>query len=311
MLQVVRRLATILVLVASAGLLLAACGSNDHRTDAATSGTTAGARTPPTAQAPAGAAKSPTKAQAIAFAHAVNLTAEDVPGFTATSEHTHEHETATEKRLERELLQCTGGTLRSHSGLAEVSSPHFKLQRSVLSFGVNSKVSVEQTPIQATKETQIKPRQSRTGMPVSLPECASERPAHQGKELSGSHRPSVHLHLTRHSPLARCNGKLRLAYHRHNHGARYQTSFLHGHARLYLRARRSVAAQYRCLEAIPGEGSGTPVLATAQAGRGSQRVSEECSSSSAVSPRPVTPRADRDARLRPARDCRARRSGAL
>lgn len=152
MLQVVRRLAAIPVLVVSAGLFLAACGSNDHHTRAATSGTAARARTPPTEQAPAGAARSPTKAQAIAFAHAVNLTAADVPGFTATSEHTHKHATAAEKRLEHELLQCTGGTLPSHGGLAEVSSPHFKIQRSVLSFDINSKVSVAQTPIQATKE---------------------------------------------------------------------------------------------------------------------------------------------------------------
>jgi hypothetical protein len=148
MLQVVRRLAAILMLVVPAGLLLAACAGNDHRTD----GTTAGKSVPPAAQAPAGADKSPTKAQAIAFAHAVNLTAADVPGFTATSEHGHEHETAAGKRLEHELQQCTGGTLTSHSGLAEVNSPHFKLQRSVLSFGVESKVSVAQTPIQATRE---------------------------------------------------------------------------------------------------------------------------------------------------------------
>jgi hypothetical protein len=144
---VVRRPAVVLTLTALAGLL-AACGSSGHHT-AATVGH--GAHTTRNGSS-SGAVKPMTKAQAIAFAQAVNLTAADLPGFKATSKHEHEHATATEKRLEHELLRCTGGALISRGGVAEVSSKNFKLEHNALELNVNSEVSVAQTPAAAAKE---------------------------------------------------------------------------------------------------------------------------------------------------------------
>lgn len=138
-----RRATVILVLLAS-GSLLAACGSSKH----AVTATGASARRP--AGAPARVERPLTKTQAIAFARAVNLRATDVPGFKISSE--HEHETAAEKRLEGELLRCTGGSLSSHTGVADASSKDFELKHGILDLSVSSGVSVAQTPALAAKE---------------------------------------------------------------------------------------------------------------------------------------------------------------
>jgi hypothetical protein len=87
-----------------------------------------------------------TRAQAISFADAVNLTAADVPGFKATSRHERERETPAEKRLERELARCTGRSSNSPSELIEESSKAFKLEHEILHFSVSSEVSVAQSP---------------------------------------------------------------------------------------------------------------------------------------------------------------------
>jgi hypothetical protein len=145
MLAVVRRPAVILTLLATAVLLIA-CGSSGHPP------ASTGRRTPPATSAPTGAARPLTKAQAIAFARAVNLTAADVPGFEVTSAHEHEPQTTAEKQLERELAHCTGATLNSRNGLAEASSKHFKLEHNLLDLSVSSKVSVTRTPALAAKE---------------------------------------------------------------------------------------------------------------------------------------------------------------
>jgi hypothetical protein len=148
---VVRRLAVFLALIATPGLL-AACGSSSHSTAATVGRTTAGARTPPATGTTTGVVRPLTKAQAVAFAWAVNQTAADVPGFRATSTHEHEHETAAEKRLEHELLRCTGGVLNSRNGLAEVSSKDFKLEHDGLGFSVSSQVAIARTSALAAKE---------------------------------------------------------------------------------------------------------------------------------------------------------------
>ncbi len=95
-----------------------------------------------------------TKTQAVAFARAVNLTAADVPGFTATSKHEHEAKTATERQLEHELQHCAGGggSLSSRGGLAEASSKDFKLEHNALHLTVSSEVSVALTAAMAAKE---------------------------------------------------------------------------------------------------------------------------------------------------------------
>jgi hypothetical protein len=91
---------------------------------------------------------SPTRAQARAFARAVNLTAADVPGFTRS--HKQNSESAAERRLQSRLRSCAGaaGTSalrRSRGALAEMSSPDFELHRGILALTVSSEVTVAHT----------------------------------------------------------------------------------------------------------------------------------------------------------------------
>ncbi len=90
-----------------------------------------------------------TKAQAIAFARAVNLTAADLPGFRVSA--VHEQETAAEKRLEHEMLRCVGSLGSSHA-IVEMSSAEFEDETSGGDESVQSSVSVVRTPALAAKE---------------------------------------------------------------------------------------------------------------------------------------------------------------
>jgi hypothetical protein len=132
--------ATLLVIFATSAGLLLACGKSapttpsPHGAAAGKSGTT----THPT-----------TRQRALAFAHAVNLTATDVPGFSVSSK--HERHTAEEKQLEHQMLRCAGN-LTAGRGLAEVSSPDYALKRGILDLGVSSEVGVAPTPALATRE---------------------------------------------------------------------------------------------------------------------------------------------------------------
>jgi hypothetical protein len=146
-----RRMVTILVLLATAGLL-AVWGSSRQaavamgiRTDAMT-----GTRTEVVYGVSARVDGSLTKAQAKAIAHAVKLRSGDVAGFKVSSE-AHEHETAAEKRLEREMLHCVDGA-GLNSGLAEESSKDFERETSAFAQSVSSSVTIMQTPALATKE---------------------------------------------------------------------------------------------------------------------------------------------------------------
>jgi hypothetical protein len=142
-----RRTAILLALVSSCAVL-SACGKGAY--------TGAGVPTAITgATATHGAAPhghSSTRARALAFAHAVNLTAADVPGFTIS--HKHEHESAAERRLQQQLRNCGGAAgasapRHSQGTLAEVSSPDFELKRGILALSVSSEVTVEHTSAQA------------------------------------------------------------------------------------------------------------------------------------------------------------------
>ncbi|HEY2282823.1 MAG TPA: hypothetical protein VGH60_04650 [Solirubrobacteraceae bacterium] len=144
-----RRTAILLALVL-AGSLLTACGKGVYT--GAPSTAPAGVTATQGAHAHAHRGGSPTQAQALAFAHAVNLTAADVPGFTPS--HKPERESPAERRLQQQLRSCGGvagaSTLRgSRSTLAEASSPDFELERGVLALSVNSAVSVAHTSAQA------------------------------------------------------------------------------------------------------------------------------------------------------------------
>jgi hypothetical protein len=145
-----RRATMILVLLAISALL-AACASSSHP-----AATAAGARatTGAHARTAAGAARSLTKAQAIAFARAVNLHATDLPGFRVAPPE-HEHETAAEKRLESEMLRCAGApsAKAEHAKeLAEVKSPELKLEHDGIADSVSSSVGVARTAATTAKE---------------------------------------------------------------------------------------------------------------------------------------------------------------
>ena len=143
-----RRTAILLALVLSCTLVVA-CGKGGNSSTAS--------RSPTSTTVTRGATTNrlPTHAQALAFAHAVNLTAADAPGFTATP---HQHGgSASEQRLEQELRSCTGsrgsrdprGSQGSSSTVAEAGSPNFELHRGVLDLTVSSEVSVAHDSAQA------------------------------------------------------------------------------------------------------------------------------------------------------------------
>jgi hypothetical protein len=148
-----RRTALLLALVPACALL-GACGKGgyyagtaSHAPPAATATSTPGKTGGPPGQS----GQTPTKAKALAFANAVNLTAADVPGFTASPK--QHGESASERRLEQELRRCTGAAgseaLGSRDAVAEASSPDFELKSGVFDFSVSSGVSVAQSSAQA------------------------------------------------------------------------------------------------------------------------------------------------------------------
>ncbi len=88
---------------------------------------------------PSSGGSAPSRERALAFAHAVNLTAADVPGFTANEKQSHH--SARERALEREMQRCAG-IGGSSKGIAEASSKNFELKRQIIDLSVSSEVSV-------------------------------------------------------------------------------------------------------------------------------------------------------------------------
>ena len=131
----------ILPVLAVAGGALLSCGGSSQTTQTSHSAAAIPHSTGPTGTVP-------TKARALAFARAVNLTAADLPSFTASSN--HETSTPGEQRLEREMLACAG-PVSLKSGVAEASSREFELKRGILRLGVSSQVSVVSTSAAAAK----------------------------------------------------------------------------------------------------------------------------------------------------------------
>jgi hypothetical protein len=95
------------------------------------------------ASPPAGGSGGPSVQRARAFARAVNLTADDVPGFNP-NEHHSEH-TRAERRLERRMLSCAGLAGASKHAVLEEGSKSFQLKRGVIDLSVSSEVTVEPT----------------------------------------------------------------------------------------------------------------------------------------------------------------------
>ena len=152
-----RRTVILLELVCACALL-SACGKGSYTTAASTTPNASAhgagaAHGPGTTHGAAPSGGEPTRAQALAFARAVNLTAADVPGFTPSAK--PEHESPTERRLQQQLRGCgvgaAGGSAMQHTQptLVEASSPDFELHRGVLALSVSSEVSVSHTPAEA------------------------------------------------------------------------------------------------------------------------------------------------------------------
>jgi hypothetical protein len=158
------RRAIILTLLALACVSLAACGKGSltstvvrpasvssgpsgAATAPSTSGTTATSpRTPSPGTTPSAPGEGPSHESAAAFARAVNLTSDDVPGFTPSEK--HNSSSTREKRLEHAMLQCAGVASKT-KGVLEESSKDFELKRQILDFSVSSEVSVQASAAQA------------------------------------------------------------------------------------------------------------------------------------------------------------------
>jgi hypothetical protein len=134
-----------------AGAPLASCGkgsltrSAGVRTVTAPGTASSPSKAPPTGQ---DGGQPSDKRRAQAFAHNVNLTAADLPGFTATVK--HDKNSANEKRLEHQMLSCAGIGGSSRTVLEE-SSKDFKLKRQILDLGVSSEVAVQPSAADAQK----------------------------------------------------------------------------------------------------------------------------------------------------------------
>lgn len=138
------RRTTILLALALGCGLLSSCGKGSHASSSAHAATASSRTT----SGPATGSQAPSTRRALAFARAVNLGPQDVPGFKANEK--HESNTASEKRLERQMLRCTGLT-GSDKGIAELGSKDFQLKRSIIDLSVSSEVSVQQSAADARR----------------------------------------------------------------------------------------------------------------------------------------------------------------
>jgi hypothetical protein len=151
---VIRRLAATVLLMGTGGLLTA-CGSSHPAATTSAHGASMEARPARASGASRSTERLRTKAQAVAFARAVNLRASDVPGFRISSEHENEHKTAAEQRLEHEMLGCLGAPSPKEERakeLAEVKSPELKFEHGLADETVDSSVSVARTAVTVAKE---------------------------------------------------------------------------------------------------------------------------------------------------------------
>jgi hypothetical protein len=157
------RRSTILLLLALACVAIASCGkssltrtvvqpsassttpSSTATTSPPGTGSIGSGATPPSTT-PSTPSQTPSRERAVAFARAVNLTSDDVPGFTPSEKHSSSSEH--EKRLEHAMLRCAGVTSKT-KGVLEQSSKDFQLKHQILDFSVSSEVSVQASAAQA------------------------------------------------------------------------------------------------------------------------------------------------------------------
>jgi hypothetical protein len=158
------RRSAILLLLVLAGVAIASCGkasltrtvvrpSASSTTPSSTAttppGTSSTPTTPPPSSTPSTPSQPPARERALAFARAVNLTSNDVPGFVPSEKHSSS--SAHQKRLERAMLQCAGvaGAAGKTKGVLEESSKNFELKHQILDFSVSSEVSVQASAAEA------------------------------------------------------------------------------------------------------------------------------------------------------------------
>lgn len=134
---VLRLLATMLAL-AACGALAAGCGSG--------SGSGSTSTNPAAAKASAPIAK----AQFVAYAHAVNLRAADVPEMRSHFSEGEAAESASRKRSSAEFINCYGGVSPTRR-LLKIRSPEFSAGRAAQSAAVESSVEVWPTSILAAR----------------------------------------------------------------------------------------------------------------------------------------------------------------
>jgi hypothetical protein len=121
-------------------LLVAACGGGQAQpARGAASGVAHEAASPVSSGNGSAAARPPSRAQALVFARAVNLSAGDIPGTSVEAKH-RPAETAGERREER-ACEMRAGWGHQHT-LAEVSSPKLKRGQELEIERITSTVSV-------------------------------------------------------------------------------------------------------------------------------------------------------------------------
>ena len=253
----VRRVLLLLALAGCAALL-AACGKSSysaHRT-----GSAAVAR-------PATKVSTLNRPQALAYAHAVNLTAADVPGFTVSS--SKESGTPKEKQLERELLRCVGPA-GSAGKLAQVGSKEFELSHGILQLSVSSEVSVSETPAMAARElTAIRSAHVR--------DCFAH---YLGLLLKGQHYGGATVGpvsvLSGTPPAPGTTGGFGWRLDRDAHHTGPDCAVLLGYSRLRVRPGHRLAVQLRCRATLPGHSRAAPVHAASPPRQGAPPVSPCC-----------------------------------
>jgi len=146
----------IAALLAACALLLAACGGGQQATASSIA-------TQPAAAVPVSNSgqRPPSRAQALAFAHAVNLTAADIPEASVA----HGEDSTDSARERREFQACDGSIEHAHA-LVEVMSPKLKRGRELEIEQIRSSVAV-------VRDARAIPAEAAELARPSLLECAA------------------------------------------------------------------------------------------------------------------------------------------
>ncbi len=161
--------------------LLAGCGKSALTTTVGKAPTSRGGSRSggSSSGSPGGAGSAAARARALGFARAVNLTATDLPGFTAAAP--QDSSSARERQLERQMLSCAGLAGAAAKSVAEQSSKTFRYKQQLVDLSVSSEVSVAASAAEAARS--LKALQS-----AHIRSCFSEYLTHvlKGEHVSGA-----------------------------------------------------------------------------------------------------------------------------